>query len=137
MQCRRKIPPVTRYLIGGVLLVTVPTLLELVAPYAFVLYWPYVTQKREVWRLLTCFLYGGKGLGFLFALFMLFKNSMDLEQNAYFRSTSRYAWALLMNALLILALNHPLKTMVLFGPLLNAIIVSVGTITHMMCNLAE
>ena len=95
-------------------------------PYPFVLYWPFITKRWEVYRLITCFLYAGKGIGLLFDLFFFFRNSTDLEGNTFFRRTSKYAWALFIMAAEIIALNYPLQTPILWKPFLNSLTVSVG-----------
>lgn len=44
----RKIPPVTRFLCGSSLGITLPVILQVVAPYKFVFVRQLVTQKWEV-----------------------------------------------------------------------------------------
>ncbi|PWN93187.1 DER1-domain-containing protein [Acaromyces ingoldii] len=116
-----KIPPVTRTLLGSTLLVTLPVLLQLSNPYHILLWWPAVIRRWQLWRPITAFFFGGKGLPLLFDTFLLFRNSTDLELNTFYRRTSEYAWALMLIGSLILATNYPLGSPVLFSPMLNAL----------------
>lgn len=47
----RKIPPVTRTLVGATLGITLPVLLQLVAPYKILFVRQYVVERFEVSRL--------------------------------------------------------------------------------------
>ncbi|UZJ56811.1 hypothetical protein CBS101457_006131 [Exobasidium rhododendri] len=118
----KKIPPVTRTLIFGTAGVTLPLLLKLVNPYAFLLWWPMVLKKWEIWRPVTCFFQGSGDIQLLFDLFMLLRNSTDLEVNLFYRKTADYTWALLIINALILVTNYPLQSTVLFSPFTMAIV---------------
>lgn len=117
-----KIPPVTRMMIFATLGVTLPGMLQIMSPYIFFLWWPAITGKFQIWRLVTSFFYGGSGLQLLFDIFLLLRNSTDLEVNKFYRKTADYAWALIIVGSLIIATNYPLKSPVLFNPLLMAIV---------------
>ncbi|MCO5585310.1 hypothetical protein L7F22_039243 [Adiantum nelumboides] len=117
-----KIPPVTRTMIFATLGVTLPGMLQILSPYVFFLWWPSVIGKFQVWRLFTSFFYGGSGIQLLFDIFLLLRNSTDLETNKFYRKTADYAWALILVGSLIIATNYPLKSPVLFNPLLMAIV---------------
>ncbi|CAO1613117.1 unnamed protein product [Parajaminaea phylloscopi] len=117
----RKVPPVTLFLVGATLLVTVGPLLQLINPYLFLLWWPAILKRGQVWRIVTSFFLTGGGLQLIFDLFLLGRNSLDLEVNAYYRRTSEYAWTLLIVATLIVGTNYPLQSTVLFNPLLMAL----------------
>ncbi|KAI0646556.1 hypothetical protein C8Q79DRAFT_909308 [Trametes meyenii] len=67
----RKIPPVTRFLCGSTLGVTLPVLLQIVSPYKVLFVKELVTQKFEVWRAFTSFFIGGSGINFVFDIAML------------------------------------------------------------------
>lgn len=89
----RKIPPVTRSIIGGVLLVTIPILLHLTSAYPIVFVPRRITTNFELWRIVTPFLYGGGGIAFLFDMFLIFRNSSDLEERHFGGRTAEYgAW---------------------------------------------
>lgn len=118
---RRKVPPVTRFLVGSTLLVTVGPLLKLVNPYFFLLWWPAIIKHGQVWRLVTNFFLTGGGIQVIFDLFLLGRNSLDLEVNAYYRRTADYTWSLLIVNALIVATNYPLQSTVLFNPMLMAL----------------
>lgn len=117
-----KIPPVTRTLVFATAVVTVGPLLKLVNPYLILLWWPSVLKKWEIWRPFTCFFLGGSDIQFLFDLFMLLRNSTDLETNYFYRKTSEYVWSLFIINLLILVTNYPLQSTVLFSPFMMAIV---------------
>lgn len=116
-----KIPPVTRTLIFSTAIVTLGPLLKLVNPYTFLLWWPAVTRNWQIWRPFTAFFFGSGDIQLLFDIFMLLRNSTDLETNFFYRKTSEYTWALLIINSLILATNYPLKSTVLFSPFTMAL----------------
>lgn len=67
----RKIPPVTRTILLTTIGLTVPMLLGLLSPHRFVLIWPAVLRRWQVWRPITAFFFGGQGLQLLFDCFLL------------------------------------------------------------------
>lgn len=117
----RKIPVVTRTLLGGTLFVTLPILLQLTSAYGILFSVPKITRGFELWRLVTPFLYGGGGIPFLFDCFLLFRNSSGLEEGHFLNRTADYAWSLLLICSTIIVVNLPLGTMVFFHPLLMAL----------------
>lgn len=108
-------------MIGLILITSIGPLLQLFSAYHFLLWWPAITGKFQLWRLITCFTLGGNGIQLLFDLFMLGKNMLDLEVNHFYRNTADFSWALIVIGALIMGTNHPLKATVLFRPLLSAI----------------
>ncbi|KAA1478160.1 DER1-domain-containing protein [Dentipellis sp. KUC8613] len=108
----RKIPPVTRFMCGSSLAVTVPVLLELLSPYRVVFVKELVTKKFEVWRIWTSFFLGGSGINFIFDIAMLYRNSDQLESGTFAGRSADYAWQLILAAGGILALNIPLQSFV-------------------------
>lgn len=117
----RKIPPVTRFLVGATAGVTVPCILAITTPYPFALIWPLVIRKFHLHRLVTSFFFGGGGIQLLFDIIMLYRNSSDLELNHFGRRTADYTWSLIVMATVILAANYPLQTPIFFRPLLMAL----------------
>lgn len=117
-----KIPPVTRYMLGATGAITLPCILAITSPTPFVLYWPWIISRFHIHRIFTSFFYGGSGLKLLFDVFLLYRNSSDLELNHFGRRTADYTWSLLVMGSVILAANYPLGSAVLFGPLLNALV---------------
>jgi len=116
----RKIPPVTRSLVGATLAISGPVMLELVSPYKFLFVWNYVKQG-QVWRIPTSFFLGGSGITFVFDIVMLYRNSDALETIWYHRRSADYGWQLLLASGAILALNIPLKTFVHYRALLTCL----------------
>ncbi len=55
-------------------------------------------------------------------MLLIFRNSTDLELNHFGRRTAAYTWALLVMGTVILAINYPLGSPILFGPMLNALV---------------
>jgi len=106
----RSIPPVTRFLCGSSLAVTLPTMLQILSLSRLVLVWPLVIRRFELWRVWTTFFYGGTGLGYLFELVMLYRSSASLELDHYPWKSPDYAWQLTLAAGAILAANLPLGT---------------------------
>ncbi|WFD30987.1 hypothetical protein MSPP1_002014 [Malassezia sp. CBS 17886] len=121
MDILRALPPVTRALLIGEALVTLPCVVHLLAPYDVALLWPLVTRKWQLWRIGTSFLYGGDGLPLLLNTFFFYRASSDLEAPQLLGDSADYAWALMLIGAAIVALNVPLRTPILFHPLLNAL----------------
>lgn len=84
----KKLPVVTRSILAGVVLVTLPVLLQLVSIYPVVFIPQRITTKFEVWRLLTPFLFGGTGIPLIFDAFLLFRGLNDLEESHFARRTA-------------------------------------------------
>jgi len=108
----RKIPPVTRFMCGSSLAVTIPVMMQLLSPYKVVFVRALVTQRFELWRVWSSFFFGGSGLNYLFELVMLYRSSNALEFDHYSRRSPDYAWQLTLAAGAILALNIPLGSFV-------------------------
>jgi len=116
-----KIPPVTRFLCGSLVAVTVPVLMGFVSPMPFIFVGEYVIKRGQLWRIYTSFFYGG-GLffNFLFDMVMLYRNSDQLESTTYAGRSAVYGWQLLLTSVLILGLNLPFHSFVHFRALLVA-----------------
>lgn len=117
----RKIPPVTRTLLGSTLAVTLPVTLAIKPAFTFALYWPLVYRNWQFYRIYTSFFFGGSGLSLLFDCFVLYRNSSDLELNHFARRTADYVWCLLVMAAVILGTNQPLGSMIHFNQLQMAL----------------
>jgi len=50
-----------------------------------------IVKDWEVWRLVSGFCYGGKGIGLLFDTFLLYRNSVDLEERHFQGRTASYS----------------------------------------------
>jgi len=108
----RKIPPVTRFLFGSSLAVSVPVMMQLLSPHKVIFVRQLVTQRFELWRIWSSFFFGGTGFTYLFELVMLYRSSNALELDRYPRRSPDYAWQLTLAAGAILALNLPLGSYV-------------------------
>ncbi|KIO21000.1 hypothetical protein M407DRAFT_219498 [Tulasnella calospora MUT 4182] len=97
----RKIPPVTRTLVGATLGMTFPIILTLLPGYWVLFIWKLV-KRGQVWRIPT-------------------QNSGELESGWYPRRSADYAYQLILASILILALNMPLGTLVHYRALLSCI----------------
>ncbi|KAI0747016.1 hypothetical protein C8Q80DRAFT_1105542 [Daedaleopsis nitida] len=67
---REHIPPVTRFLCGSLLSVSLPMMAQLVSPYKLLFVKQLVTEKYELWRVFTSFFIGGSGINFIFDVAM-------------------------------------------------------------------
>lgn len=134
----RKIPPVTRFLCGSSLAVTLPVMLQLLSPYKVIFATKFVTQRFELWRIWSSFFFGGGGLNYIFGLVMMYHNSNTLELGRYYRMSPEYAWQLTLAAGAILAINLPLGSAVYWRALticilyLNSALAPAGTQTSIM-----
>ncbi|CAD6901241.1 unnamed protein product [Tilletia controversa] len=118
----KKIPPVSRFLILGSLGLTIPVILKILDVSPFVLYWPFIRYRYQFWRLFTSFFFAGNGIQLIFDILALFRSSTALEEGEpFYRSSSAYAWTLIQTNALIVLLNIPLNSAVLFRPMLYAI----------------
>ncbi|EPS96873.1 hypothetical protein FOMPIDRAFT_1129502 [Fomitopsis schrenkii] len=106
----RRVPPVTRFLCGASLAITVPVLLESMAPYVYFFERYMVTKKFEIWRVFTTFFIGPFGIGYIFHFAMLYQHSQELEVSYYQGRAADYAWQLVQVALGVLFINLPLGT---------------------------
>jgi len=114
--------PVTASLCVATLAVTLPPILQIVSPYPFFFSVPAITKGFQVWRLITPFFFGSSGLPLVFDLFMLYRDSLSIEQNHFGTRPASYAWAIMLINLGILALSYPLRAVVFFRPMLLAIV---------------
>ncbi|MBW0480302.1 hypothetical protein O181_020017 [Austropuccinia psidii MF-1] len=117
----RKIPIVTRTLIGLTLGVTGPVALGMLNPY-YVLYSSrHVLKKLELWRIITSFFFAGSGLQLLFDLFLLYRNSMALETEAFAGRSADYAWTIICFMGAIFGTNYPLRSVIFWGPFMSGL----------------
>lgn len=117
----KKIPPVTRFLCGGSLALTVPVMLKILQPMKIIFWWPLIAKNFEVWRIPTSFLYGSTGINYLFDLVMLYRNSDALESGPFHRASQNYAWQLFLACAAIIAVEYPLGAFTHLRPLLVCI----------------
>jgi Derlin-2/3 len=116
----KKIPPVTRFLCGGSLALTLPVMLKILQPQSIIYWWPLV-KNLEIWRIPTSFLFGSTGLNYIFDLVMLYRNSDALETGPFHRASQNYAWQLFIACAAILIVDTPLRAFSHLRPLLVCI----------------
>ncbi|KAL4078123.1 Der1-like family-domain-containing protein [Scleroderma yunnanense] len=125
----QKIPPVTRFLVGSSVGVTLSAALNLVSPYSLIYIHQLVTKRWELWRLYTSFFLGSMRLDYVFELAMLYRNSNNLEAMYYEGRSSDYAWQLFIACMTIVLANRPLNSWDHHRPLFH-------TLTYLTCALA-
>lgn len=118
----KKIPPVTRFLCGASLGVSLPVMLQLVSPYSVAFVRQRVTKGLELWRVPTSFFLGSSGLAYIFDLVMLYRTSNGLETVDFLFRSADYAWQLSLAALAVLGLNIPLQSVVHARPFLMTLV---------------
>ncbi|VDB92350.1 unnamed protein product [Peniophora sp. CBMAI 1063] len=112
-----KIPPVTRFLCGSSLAVSLPAMLKVVHPYVLVFVKDLVVKKFQIWRIWTSFFLGGGGINYIFELVMLYRNANMLESEYFPGRSDDLAWQLLVASAAIIGLNLPLGSFVHNRPL--------------------
>lgn len=114
----RDVPPVTRVLVFGTLLLTFGSLAEVLPVSLFVIDWKQIVYKFRIWvPFLTGLHAGTAGFPFLFHLYFLYTYSRQLETNTFFGHTANYAWMLAICQTVIVALA-PLMGYFIAGPAL-------------------
>ncbi|WVN87257.1 uncharacterized protein L203_102434 [Cryptococcus depauperatus CBS 7841] len=116
----RSVPPVTRTLLLGMAIVTVPCLLGILSPSTVTLSWRRTLRSFELWRPITCFFFGGSGFPLLYDFFLIFRNSSSMETEVYSGDTAEYAWLHLMLGVFLLFFNLLFDLPFLFRSLLHA-----------------
>lgn len=117
----KKIPIVTRTLLALSLSVTGPVSLGFINPYYILFSTRHIVQRLQLWRIITPFFFAGSGLQLLFDLFLLYRNSIALETESYAGRSADYAWTIICLMVAIIATNYPLKSMILWGPLMSGL----------------
>jgi len=118
----KKIPPVTRFVCGSSLGVTLSVLVNAVAPYSVLFTKDLVLKKFQLWRLYTAFFLGGGGLNYIFEFIMLYRTINDLETRSYFLRSADLAWQLIWACGAIILATLPLRTYIFTRPLLVCLI---------------
>ncbi|KAF9566580.1 DER1-domain-containing protein [Agrocybe pediades] len=105
----KKIPPVTRFVCGSSLAVTLSVAMKALSPYK-VLFVPKLTfGKLQLWRLHTAFFLGSGDLSYLFDFIMLYRTVNDLELRSYSHRSSDFAWQLFWACGSIILATRPLN----------------------------
>mmetsp|Transcript_56605 Transcript_56605/g.132825 ORF Transcript_56605/g.132825 Transcript_56605/m.132825 type:complete len:254 (+) Transcript_56605:65-826(+) len=101
-QWYKSLPIITRIAFTVAFSTTVLASLHIVSPSILILNWPMVTNKLQIWRLLTSVtFFGGFGFGFLFQLYFFQQFSTKLENNEVFRQPGDYLFFILVQTLLL------------------------------------
>ena len=93
-------PRITRALLVGEALVTLPCLLQLTSPLSFVLFWPLV-RRGQIWRMATAFLFGGTGFPLIFNTVSLYQMSQSLEKDKFLGNSADYLWCIVVLSALL------------------------------------
>ncbi|KAF8970356.1 Der1-like family-domain-containing protein [Flammula alnicola] len=118
----KKIPPVTRFLCGSSLGVTLSVLMKAVSPYSVLFVKELVTKNFQLWRLYTSFFLGGGGINYIFEFVMLYRTANDLEARSYTHRSADLAWQLFWACGGIILATMPLRTYIFARPLLVCLI---------------
>ena len=79
---------------------------DIISPLYLYLNFGLVFKRFQVWRLFTNFLYFGEfGVGFLFHLFLLFRNSKYLEKSVFRGNCADYIYFLFISGIILLILS--------------------------------
>ncbi|KXN80930.1 Derlin-2 [Leucoagaricus sp. SymC.cos] len=124
----RKIPPVTRFITGSSLAVTIPVLMNMVSPYTVLFVPEHILQRlQKLWRLHTSFFLGPEllvqagGISYIFELVMLYRTADQLESGPYAGRSADLAWQLLFVGASIIGLTRPLGAYIFSRPFLVAL----------------
>ncbi|PPQ88568.1 hypothetical protein CVT25_009948 [Psilocybe cyanescens] len=122
----KKIPPVTRFICGSSLLVTLSVILKAVSFYSIVFKWDFIYPKFQLWRLWTSFFVGVR-LSFLSYVFMQLiysfsRTSNDIESKAYFLRSADLTWQLFWACVAIIAATWPMNAYIFTRPFLLCIV---------------
>lgn len=117
------IPPVTRTLFLTIFSFTLLSGLGLLPLHLFILEYPFIYRKLQLWRLVFTFFHLGRlGLAFLIRMYFLFTYSKQLEIGVFFGRPANYAWFLTIVSLTVLSLSLLIPSYINGGALLIAII---------------
>lgn len=100
------IPPVTRTLFVTMFMFTLFSGLGVIPSWLFILYWPIVIRKLQIWRMFFTFCHLGRlGLAFLIRMYFLYTYSKQLEIGVFFGRPANYAWFLSVVSAIVLGLS--------------------------------
>ncbi|KAH9477476.1 Derlin-2 [Psilocybe cubensis] len=118
----KKIPPVTRFICGSSLVVTLSLILNTVSFYSVAFRWNFIYPKFQLWRLWSSFFVGGGGLMYIFELMMLYRTSNDIETKAYFLRSADYAYQLIWACVAIIFTTWPFSPSIFTRPFLLCLV---------------
>jgi Derlin-2/3 len=112
----RSLPYVTQKWFGASAIVTLAANFGIISPMQLVFHWSSISEKFELWRLVTSFLFVGSfDFGTLMAVYLLVQFSKQYESGGPFNTgagggTADYAFAMIFAMIVILA-TYPLVVM--------------------------
>ena len=99
----KEMPIVTRTYLTLAFLTTVLCSLEIISPFTVYFNLKLITQKLQLWRLLSnFFFFGNLGLDFLFHMFFLSRYCRLLEEGSFRNRTADFVYMLLFGGVLLL-----------------------------------
>jgi len=102
----KNIPPVTRFLFLGTFGLTVLANLTPIIPFQYLLLTPRAIWNFEIWRFITCFLFGGQlGFHFLMRLYFLYNYSKNLESQFFEGRRADYVFFILFSCVCLLIIG--------------------------------
>ncbi|KAJ7669409.1 Der1-like family-domain-containing protein, partial [Mycena polygramma] len=117
----RKIPPITRFVCGSSLGVSLSVMMALVSPYKIIYTYGLAFEKMQIWRLYTSFFLGSGGINYIFEFVMLYRTMDQLESGPYARRSADLAWQMFVANIGIILASIPMGSGVFFRPFLLAI----------------
>jgi len=115
------LPPVTRVLFACTVVTTLAANFLFPIP-KFLLLWPHVIIRWELWRLLTCFFVGKLGFNWAMNLYFLYRNALDLERGKYGARSADFAVVVMLIMLFSLVSAYFFDIIVLTDPLMMALV---------------
>eukprot|EP00477_Mikrocytos_mackini_P000818 GAHX01000876.1.p1 GENE.GAHX01000876.1~~GAHX01000876.1.p1 ORF type:complete len:212 (+),score=12.73 GAHX01000876.1:35-670(+) len=112
----RRMPPFTRVYIAGIIATTGLCSIEYVSPYDLYYTPSQVLKEKEIWRILTTFLFFGQqfNLNFIFHLYFVYNYLSGFEKEVFMGNNSDFIMCLLFIGLGCLSIG-PLLNLVFLG----------------------
>ena len=125
-QWYKDMPIVTKILFTGTFLSGALISFGLLDPSSIILSWPYITDKFQIWRLVSNFFFAGKfSINFVMHLYIVYQNSIKYERNPFNTgaggTSSDYLYMLFIGMALLLLASYFMPLMVLSESLLYMI----------------
>ncbi|KAF7338771.1 Derlin [Mycena sanguinolenta] len=109
----RKIPPVTRFVCGSFLGVSLSVMGGLVSGYKVIYTYKYAFEQLQIWRIYTSFFLGSSGINYIFELVMLYRTMDQLESGPFAGRSADLAWQLFAAGVGIMIASLPMNSMFL------------------------
>eukprot|EP01129_Flabellula_baltica_P011310 TRINITY_DN4925_c0_g1_i1.p1 TRINITY_DN4925_c0_g1~~TRINITY_DN4925_c0_g1_i1.p1 ORF type:complete len:234 (-),score=34.96 TRINITY_DN4925_c0_g1_i1:23-724(-) len=119
----KDIPPVTRFIFTGSMIITLVANFGLISPMTLILDFSAIFQRFEVWRLVTPFLFHGKlGFPFLVNMMFLYRYGALLETEIFRSDTADYLFFVLFGSCILFVVSLFLNMYILGMSLILMII---------------